>query len=220
MTGTESAGDRRRDGRVLLAQPGVMAAIAILLLAVSGCMGRATPTADPFDFPKATPLAGGEVATRGPMPTPEPYVTSGIPRCRGLTELPSPLKFDWPDIDEALEKLEDYNWGYYSCTMPQTELQAFVRQSMPKPPYLWEEINKAEHQGGSVYLFYHRVYVIWIYIWMLPQTDAQMSYLVIAKGNPGMAQTWECRLSGPTLPDRAAVQPLDLGRNRQPTEGG
>jgi hypothetical protein len=220
MTGTESAGQRRRGAQPSLAYPRAIAVIAMLLVLAAGCAGRATPTADPFNFPKATPRPGGEPEPSVAIPTPEPYVTSGIPRCRGLQELPSPLKFDWPNIDEALEKLEDYNWGYFGCAMPQVELQAFVRQNMPKPPYLWEEVNGAEHQGGAVLLFYHRVFITWIYIWMLPQNDARLSYLVIAKGNPGMAQTWECNLRRPPTLVWLELNSMVPGLGRLAAAGG
>jgi hypothetical protein len=214
MRETESIAASQRVGRGLPPRRLVITGLVLLLVLVTGCLGRATPTTDSLNVPTATP------ATAGPAPTPEPYPISGIPRCKGLAELPSPLQFDWPNMEEALEKLEAYNWGYFACAMPQTELQSFLRQNMPKPPYLWEEVNGTQYQGGAVFAFYHNVYVTWIYIWMLPQTDSQMSYLVIAKGDPGEAQTWECRLSGPPLLARAAFQACVPELDRQGSEGG
>jgi hypothetical protein len=187
-----------------------MASMAILLVLAAGCVRGASPTADPLHIPKATPLPGGEAPTYGPIPTTVPYPIASLPYCRGLTALPSPLKFNWPDIEEALEKLEDYTWGYYSCAMPQAELQAFLRQNMPKPPYLWQEVNGSEYQGGSVFLFFHRDFVTWIYIWMLPRDDPQMSYLVIAKGDPGVGNSWECRLNRPLVTAGAASCPVSV----------
>lgn len=109
------------------------------------------------------------------------------------------LKFDWPDIENALEKLAEYNWGYYSCSVSQLDLKALYRAKMPQPPYLWQEIAWVEHGESTGSLFYHSVYRSWIYIWMLAQPDKKNSYLVIAKGDPGMPQTWDCRLFLPNL---------------------
>jgi hypothetical protein len=178
MRETASIAASQQVGRDLLARRRVITGMVVLLVLITGCMGRATPTADSLNVPTATP------ATSGPTPTLEPYPIASIPRCPGFQELASPLKFDWPNVDEALKKLADYSWGYYGCAMPQTELQAFIRQRMSKAPYLWEEVNGTQYQGGSVFVFYHSVYATWVYIWM--------SYLVIAKGNPGVGNTWEC----------------------------
>jgi hypothetical protein len=208
MSQPKSPGEFRRDGYNLIIRTRGIAGILVLILLATGCMGGATPTADPFNFPKTTPMAGGAPVTYGPIPTTVPYPIASLPYCRGLAPLPSPLTFDWPDIEEALAKLEDYTWGYYSCAMPQAELQAFLRQNMPKPPYLWQEVNGSEYQGGSVFLFFHRDFVTWVYIWMLPRTDSQMSYLVIAKGDPGVGNSWECRLSRPPLTVRAPFCPV------------
>ena len=127
-------------------------------------------------------------------PPPEEYVTSGMPHCAGLTDLRTKLVFDWPDIDEALEKLAEYNWGYYTCDQTQSALQAFLRDNMVKPPYLWREVNHANYNGSQVTLYYQPFSVVFMYVWVLPKPDTQTSYLIIARGNPGVPQTWECRL--------------------------
>jgi hypothetical protein len=202
MRETEFTSASQHVGRDMLARGRVLTGLMLLLVLATGCMGRATPADDSPNVPQAGPAAPGPLQTR------EPYPISGVPHCPGLAELPSPLQFDWPNMDEALEKLEAYNWGYFACAMPQAELQSFVRQNMPKPPYLWEEVNGTENQGGAVFVFYHNVYVTWIYIWMLPQDDKQMSYMVIARGDPGEAQTWECRLRDPPVMARAGVQAI------------
>jgi hypothetical protein len=183
---TESIGARQRSRQPLSTPLPVIAVIVVLLGLTAGCTGGSRLADDSPSLPTAAPTASG------PTPTPEPYPISSIPRCPGFQELASPLKFDWPNIDEAMKKLADYTWGYYGCAVPQTELQNFFRQNMRKTPYLWEEVNGTQYQGGSVYVYYHSVYATWVYIWMLPQTDKQMSYLVIAKGNPGVGNTWEC----------------------------
>jgi hypothetical protein len=131
-----------------------------------------------------------------PVPTVE-YTISTMPLCPGIEKLSSPLQFTWPNMDAALEKLADYSWGYYRCPMSQPELLAFAQSTMPRPPYLWREVNHAEHEGGIVVLYYQATSWTWMYVWMLPGPDAQSAYLVIARGDPGMAQTWECRLPNP-----------------------
>jgi hypothetical protein len=135
---------------------------------------------------------------------PEEYVTSDMPHCQGLTDLHTPLVFDWPDIEQALEKLEEYNWGYYACDVTQPALQTFLRDTMPKPPYLWREVNHANHNNGQVTLYYQPYSVIFMYIWTLPKPDTQTSYMVIARGDPGIPQTWECRSQSP-LSDAVAA---------------
>lgn len=122
----------------------------------------------------------------------EDAVVLGMPHCPGLTKLRAPLKFDWPDIEAALEKLVDYNWGYYTCAMSQPELVTFLKQSMSKSPYVWRTVNQVEHDGGQVTLFYDPFSVTFMYVWTLPKPDTQTSYLIIARGNPGTPQTWEC----------------------------
>ena len=129
--------------------------------------------------------------------TPAPEKTAvdvvlGMPHCPGLTKLPTPLKFDWRDIETAIEKLADYNWGYYTCALSQPELAAFLKQNMSKSPYVWRTVNQVEHDGGQVTLFYDPFSVTFMYVWTLPKPDTQTSYLIIARGNPGMPQTWEC----------------------------
>lgn len=174
-------------GRVL--RP-VLAGLLVLAIGVAGCQSR--PKSDPFEIPTATPAAEG---TPGPTRTPVPrlpYPIDGIPLCSGLKEYPGVLSFQWPNVEEALEQLEEYTWGYYECDLPAKDLEAFYHREAPKPPWLWEEVNGADHVGGHVRLYYQRFQLIWIYIWMLPRDGGQHSYLVIAKGDPGEAQTWEC----------------------------
>jgi hypothetical protein len=202
MRESASMGATQRVGLSMPTRRRLVAGMVILLMLVTGCVGRATSA----DDSPTVPQAGRQ--TPDPLQTPVPYVISGIPHCPGLAELPSPLQFDWPNIDEALKKLETYNWGYYSCAMPQAELQSLIRQTMPKPPYLWEEVNGTHYQGGSVFLFYHEIGATWIYIWLLPQADKQMSYLVIARGDPGELQTWECRLLDAPVMVRAGLQAI------------
>jgi hypothetical protein len=112
--------------------------------------------------------------------------------------------FDWPDMENAQEKLADYHWGYYRCALTQPELTALYREDMVKQPYLWREVNHAEQNSGIVVLFYHPVKITWNYLWMLPGPDAQSSYLVISRSDPGESQAWECRLSSPGTLMRAS----------------
>ncbi len=166
--------------------------LVILLAFVTACKPK--PEIDSFTITTATPSS---YAAGGPTSTPEPqvpYVISGIPHCQGLRDLGYVLKYDWPDIENALQKLADYNWGYYSCSLTQPELKSFIRDKMPKPPYLWQEVSWVEHGDATGSLYFHSVFRAWIYIWVLRQPDNQNSYLVIAKGDPGMPQTWDCRL--------------------------
>ena len=183
--------------------------IGFLLLLVLGqcvaCTSQSNGQTSPFTIPKATP--GSQPTTVAPSVTGEPvdYVISDMPHCQGLTDLKAPVKFDWPDIENALEKLADYNWGYYTCAIPQPQLLSLLRDGMPKPPYLWREVNHADHAGGTVVLFYRSFKIIWIYIWVLPGPDTQTSYMFIAKGYPGVPQTWECRLLLPGTQNPASL---------------
>lgn len=172
----------------------VLAGLIYLGLAAVACQGKSSSDSTRFSILTATP--GAFVSSNfTPEPTVE-YIISDLPRCQGMDKLDF-LKFDWPDIENALEKLADYNWGYYRCDLTQAELSAFYRTNMLKPPYLWREVNHAEHNNGIVVLFYHPVKVTWNYLWMLPGPDAKSSYLVISRSDPGEPQAWECRLESP-----------------------
>lgn len=176
--------------------------LVVLLGLVAACKPK--PEIDSFTISTATPSL---YAAAGPTSTPEPqvpYVISGIPHCQGLHDLGFVLQYDWPDIENALEKLADYNWGYYSCSQTQVELKSFISEKMPKPPYLWQEVSWVEYKDSTGSLYFHSVFRAWIYIWMLRQPDNQNSYLVIAKGDPGMPQTWDCRLILPESLSRIA----------------
>jgi len=177
--------------------------VALLMVMGTGCQRGRSPEDDPFFLP--TPTRSSESAAPTPVGTPEPrgpYVLEGLPLCQGIKELPSPLKFTWPNIETALEKLADYEWGYYSCALPQAALVTFYRNTMPKPPYLWEQVNDVTHTEGTLGLYYHPVRRTWLYIWMLPQTDKGSSYLVIAHGPPGESQSWECWVPVPPVARR------------------
>lgn len=119
-------------------------------------------------------------------------MVSGMPHCPGLTNLRAPLKFDWPNIEEALEKLAEYHWGYYTCALSRSELAVFLRQNMTKSPYVWRTVNQVEHTEGQVTLYYDPFSITFMYVWTLPKPDTQTSYLIIARGDPGTPQTWEC----------------------------
>lgn len=171
--------------------------LVTLLALVTAC--KAKPEIDSFTISTVTP---GSYIAGGPTSTPEPqvpYAISGIPHCQGLSDLGFTLTFDWPDIENALEKLAEYNWGYYACSQTQVELKSFMRDKMPKPPYLWQEVAWVEYGDNTGSLFFHSVFRSWIYIWMLRQPGNQNSHLVIAKGDPGMPQTWDCRLILPQI---------------------
>lgn len=184
-----------------ISRTGLLKLIAAILLAGLGvaCQNRSSSEPAPFSISTATPSASGGVPVRA-QATPEPtveYVISSVPPCPHIEKLAAPLDFAWPNKEEALEKLADYNWGYYRCPMTQAELLSFYRTNMPKPPYLWREVNHADHLGGIVVLFYQAYAVTWMYIWMLPDPANNTSYLVIARGDPGTPQTWECMRSVP-----------------------
>lgn len=186
-------------------------AIGLLLIVVAAAC-KPSPALDTITISTATPSLSG---SSGPTSTPEPqvpYPISGIPHCQGLQDLGYVLKFEWPDIENALEKLADYNWGYYSCGVSQSDLKTLIQTKMPQPPYLWQEIAWVEHGESTGSLFYHYVYRSYIYMWMLTPPDRKNSYLVIAKGDPGVAQTWDCRLLFPSLNPIAC---LDCRRNVQ-----
>jgi hypothetical protein len=169
-------------------------AIAPLVLSTA-CAHK--PEIDSFTIMTATP---SQVTNLGPTSTPEPqvpYVISGIPHCPGLQDLGVTLAFEWPNIETALEKLKDYNWGYYTCSLSQPELKSFMHEKMVLPPYLWQEVTWVDNGPSTGALYFHSVFRAWIYLWMVPQPSNKDSYLVIAKGDPGAPQTWDCRLLVP-----------------------
>ena len=159
--------------------------IAMWLALFVGCTSPTLPE----------PISPSTATFPSPNPaseTSEDAVVSGMPHCPGLTNLHAPLKFDWPDIEAAFEKLAEYNWGYYSCAISQPELVTFLKQNMSKSPYVWRTVNEVEHSGGQLTLYYEPFSITFMYVWMLPKPDTQTSYLIMARGNPGMPQTWEC----------------------------
>jgi hypothetical protein len=173
--------------------------IVFLSAAIAAC--KPSLSADSITISTATPPL--QAASGQPTLTPEPqvpYPISGIPRCPGLRDLGYVLRFEWPDIETAREKLAQYTWGYYSCETSQLELESLIHTKMIQPPYLWQEVAWVEHGDSTGSLYYHSVYQAWIYVWMLTQPDRKNSYLVVAKGDPGMPQTWDCRLRVPGFP--------------------
>lgn len=170
------------------------------------CQRQIDAPSNAFAISTATPALGAPTFARTSESSVE-YVIDRMPLCSGIEKLDAPLVFDWPDIEEALEKLKEYNWGYYRCALSQPALLAFHRQNMSKPPHLWREVNHAEHNGGIVVLYYQPFMVIWMYMWMLPNPDKQTSYLVIARGDPGTPQTWECRRTIPESRVRVHFDP-------------
>ncbi len=180
----------------------VLAALLHLGLVAAACQAQPLSPSTGLTVSPATPGALVFSGNLTPEPTVE-YLLSDMPRCPGM-EKRDVLQFDWPDIENAQEKLADYNWGYYRCAVTQTELSVLYRENMVKPPYLWREVNHAEHNNGIVVLFYHCVKVTWIYLWMLPGPESQSSYLVISRSDPGEQQAWECRLPLPEILRRAS----------------
>ena len=164
---------------------------AFLLALGVACQSQTSP--EPFSTATPSLQSGNVSTTTVATPAPQDYIISGMPLCQGMTDLRAPLKFDWPDIETALEKLANYNWGYYTCAMSQSELATFLHDEIVKPPYLWREVNHAEHSSGQVVLYYQRFTVTFMYIWTLPKPGTQTSYMIIARGDPGTPQTWECR---------------------------
>ncbi len=179
-------------GKILM-----LAALLQWGLVAVACQAKPSPESAGFAISTATPGAFVSSSAFTPEPTVE-YLISDMPRCPGMEKLDA-FKFDWPDIENAEEKLADYNWGYYRCATPQPALSQLYRSDMPQPPYLWREVNHAEHNNGIVVLFYHPVKITWIYLWMLPGPDAQSSYLVISRSDPGEPQAWECRWLSPEI---------------------
>ena len=188
--------------------------LMIMLVGLAACQSTPQPPLAET-FPTATPaLAPSAVATVVAEPTVE-YVISTMPLCPGLASI-QPYKFAWPNVEAATEKLADYNWGYYRCSLAQADLAKLIRQEMPKPPYLWDEVNWVEQPEGTLGVFFQRVRQVWIYIWMLRTPDGATSNMVIARGNPGMPQSWECRLWPPA--GLAFSSPLSMGSER--SKGG
>ena len=175
---------------------GALAAL-VALASLAGCQGQASPNRL-LDPPTAVPAWG----TPGPTPTLEPqlpYPISGLPLCKGLKELPGPVLFDWPNVDEARLKLANYNWGYYACDAPVADLKSYIQANMTRPPYLWMDINSAEYKSGVVHAYFQSIQIIWVYVWMLPAGDRQVAFAVVAKGDPLEASAWRSRMRGPVF---------------------
>jgi hypothetical protein len=182
--------------------PKVLMPIGLLFvgLIAAACQGQPLSQSP---SPNVSPAIPGALVSSGDLPEPTvEYLLSDMPRCPGM-EKREAFPLDWPDMENAQEKLADYHWGYYRCDTPQPALSQLYRSNMDMPPYLWREVNHAEHNNGIVVLFYHPVKVTWIYLWMLPGPEVQSSYLVISRSDPGEPQAWECRLSLPETLIRA-----------------
>jgi hypothetical protein len=113
-----------------------------------------------------------------------------LPKCGRIQVLDTPVKFDWPNIDERLQELADALWGYYSCPGSQKDIAAFYRQQMPKPPINMYETNWVERAEGSVGVYYNGV--SWIYLWVVPQPDnLNSSFVIVAQSyNPVSGNCW------------------------------
>jgi hypothetical protein len=200
--------------------------LAILTMLAAACQSNPSPAAPDF-YATATPSAQSASAPVSAALTPEPaqdYVTSSLPLCQGLQKLSSPIKFSWPNLETALQQLAEYNWGYYSCSSPQSDVAALFHEKMVKPPYNWEQTNWIENEGTTLGVYYHSVFKVWIYIWMLPSPDKKTSNLVISRSDPGGSMGWECKLSPrPSLDGVALLTRLKkdeyLGTPQTPPEG-
>ena len=76
--------------------------------------------------------------------------------------------------------------------MSQSELATFLHDEIVKPPYLWREVNHAEHSSGQVVLYYQRFTVTFMYIWTLPKRDdyaktTSRIVVVVSDGRDGVA---------------------------------
>jgi len=171
----------------------------LLLGLAAGCQGKAQPVVPEF-YSTAVPVApgasSGAAATATPVPTVE-YVISDLPLPQGLEKLSSPIKFEWPDIETVLQKLEDYNWDTIAARCLRQRWRRSSTRGWSSLPYNWEEQHWTDNDLGSVGLYYHSVFRVWIYVWMLPGPDEKSTPTGHRTQRPGTAMGWECRLSPP-----------------------
>ncbi len=149
----------------------------ILLCAVAACapstVTQGGPTLTPLPSPAPQPTL-----SPSPVPTRTDYESRNIPGCDGFEALPAAFKFTWPGIEEVTDAND---WGYYRCGNAPAEVAALYHQKMTEPPYNWQEFNWVELPEGTLGVYYHAVYQVWLYVWILPIPSDQGSYLVVAQ---------------------------------------
>ena len=133
---------------------------------------------------------------QAPAPEPTPLsegasLLNRLPRCEGIQILPSPIKFNWPNIEKHLKEYQDGLWGYYSCEETQEIVAAFYRVQLPKPPFNAYEMNWFVAPEGAVGVFYDGLF--WTIVWIVPQSgDLQKSYVIVAQTSNPVGEV--CRL--------------------------
>ncbi|HEX9075088.1 MAG TPA: hypothetical protein VF932_04885 [Anaerolineae bacterium] len=152
-------------------KPPYLACLTLLCI-LAACAPAPTPIPTPTSVPTATPR---------PTLAPEPvgdYVPSDIPRCAGVKALDSPLKFDWPGIDDVGEA----DWFYYRCALKPEEVAAFYREKTKDPPYNWMEQAWVVLPEGTLGAYFHTARQEFLYLWFLSDVSSpQTSYLVVAE---------------------------------------
>ncbi len=156
----------------------ILACLSLCVACTSA--GQSVPTSWPAASP--TPIiSSSPTAVPIPMSIAE-YILSVIPRCAGIQISDQRIKFLWPNVEQRLKDLEGSDWGYYRCPRPVTEVSAFYREQMPKPPYNWNETNWVDRAEGALGIYYHTARRTWTYLWVVPQPgDLQASYVIVAE---------------------------------------
>ena len=154
--------------------------LVVLVLATLGLPGLAC---GPAATPVATPTA---VPSPAPSPTGTPSEVAewrDTPACDGLEKLPQAILFDW----EGKEEVGDAGtWEYYRCQQPQAQVAAFYREMSLKPPYNWQEMAWVEKPQGTLGIYFHAAFQVWLYRWVLPDPAGEQTSRVVVARRDGL----------------------------------
>jgi hypothetical protein len=131
-------------------------------------------------------------ATSAPTLSPGQYILTLIPDCDGIVILEQPIALVWPKAEQRLKELETAQWGYYRCLQAPAEVSAYYQRETPRPPYNLRETVWVEVTEGTLGLYYHSAFQIWVYLWVLPDPDEAQSALVLVARANGLAFEPDC----------------------------
>lgn len=153
---------------------------------------QSEPTSAPMPAPSPTQTTSSAPAAVSTPLSVDEYILSVIPQFEGIQSLDQPIQFAWPNVKRRIKELEGSDWGYFRCAQPPAVVSAFYQEHMPEAPYNMREANRVERPEGTLGIYYHSAYDIWVYLWIVPQpTDPQSSYVIVAVAD-GMAFVPDC----------------------------
>jgi len=157
----------------LLKHGALLALVLTCVFAFSGCQTDEATEDNP-------PLSGQGTIQAGGLDS----VMVGFPLFPTMTELKSPVEFEWKNLSTAYAVPDSY-WAYYLVSAPFLEVAAFYRTEAINPPFINNEIYWKETDKGVLSAYFQKgADTVYSRIWFIPHpTNDQQSYLIIMRNN-------------------------------------